>query len=82
MKKRNLYDEINAGLHHLEQARLGNATVHSVKLEMKAAVTVDAKEVKAIREQARGQQDAEAALLIHSAERFPDTVKKLYLFKS
>jgi len=54
MKKRNLYDEINAGLHHLEQARLGNATVHSVKLEMKAAVTVDAKEVKAIREQARG----------------------------
>jgi hypothetical protein len=54
MKKRNLYDEINAGLNHLEQARLGNATLHSVQREMKAAVTIDAKEVKATREQARG----------------------------
>jgi hypothetical protein len=46
MKKRNLYDEINAGLHHLEQARLGNATLHSVQREMKAAVTIDAKKLR------------------------------------
>ena len=51
MKKRNLYDEINMGLHHLEQARLGNATLHSVQREMRVAVIIDAKEVKARREQ-------------------------------
>jgi putative transcriptional regulator len=101
MKKRNLYDEINAGLHHLEQARLGKATLRSIRVENKPAVTINAKEVTAIRErlnlsravfanylrtkvrtlenweQGRAKPNAQAALLIHLVDRFPDTVKKI-----
>jgi len=32
MKRRNLSDEIHAGLNHFEKARLGKATLHSVQL--------------------------------------------------
>ena len=101
MKKRNLYNEINAGFNHLEKARLGKATLHSVQFEVKPAVTINAKEVTAIRqrgnlsravfanylrtkvrtlenwEQGRAKPNAQAALLIHLVDRFPDTVKKI-----
>lgn len=50
MKRRNLSDEINAGLNHLEKARLGKAALHSVELEMRSTVAINAKEVSAMRD--------------------------------
>lgn len=65
MKKRNVYDEINAEFNHLENARLGKATLYSVEVEIGAAVTIHAKEVKVTLEQGNAKPNAQVAASIH-----------------
>lgn len=65
MKKRNVYDEINAGFNHLENARLGKTTLYSVQVEIEAAVTIYAKEVKVTLEQGNAKPNAQVASSMH-----------------